>query len=70
MEFYGPSHLFLCFQEQLQRDAFEALLLQKDAKHQRITNQIALIQEELSNLTVVEIERREFRAEEEMVNLS
>jgi nicotinate-nucleotide pyrophosphorylase len=42
-------------------------LLQKDAKHQRITNQIALIQEELSNLTVVEVERREFRAFEEMV---
>lgn len=60
----------LAKQEQLQRDAFEALLLQKDAKHQRITNQIALIQEELSNLTVVEIERREFRAEEEMNRLA
>ncbi|XP_060571912.1 E3 ubiquitin-protein ligase LRSAM1-like [Ruditapes philippinarum] len=60
----------LAKQEQLQRDAFEALLLQKDAKHQRITNQIALIQEELSNLTVVEVERREFRAFEEMNRLA
>ena len=54
-------------QEQLQKEAFEALQLQKDTKHQRISSQIALIEDELAQLTVVEIERREFRQEEELV---
>ena len=37
-------------------------------KHQRISSQIALIEDELAQLTVVELERREFRQEEEMVS--
>ena len=41
----------------------------KDVKHQRISSQIALIEGELAQLTVVEIERREFRQEEELVSL-
>ncbi|OWF52585.1 E3 ubiquitin-protein ligase LRSAM1-like [Mizuhopecten yessoensis] len=53
-------------QGQLQREAFEALQLQKDTKHQRISTQIALIQEELMNLTAVEIEKRSLRTEEEI----
>ncbi|XP_033732703.1 E3 ubiquitin-protein ligase LRSAM1-like [Pecten maximus] len=53
-------------QEQLQRGAFEALQLQKDTKHQRISRQIALIQEELIGLTAVEIEKRALRMEEEI----
>lgn len=53
-------------QEQLQREAFEALQLQKDTKHQRISSQIALIQEELMGLTAVEIEKRSLRMEEEI----
>ena len=42
---------------------------QKDTKHQRITSQIALIEDELAALTVVEIDRREFRQGEELVSL-
>ncbi|XP_060069768.1 E3 ubiquitin-protein ligase LRSAM1-like [Ylistrum balloti] len=53
-------------QEQLQREAFEVLQLQKDTKHQRISGQIALIQEELMSLTAVEMEKRSMRMEEEI----
>jgi len=54
-------------QEEVQREAFEGLLLAKDAKFQRLQGQIALIQDELTNLTVVEIEKRTQRTDEEMV---
>ncbi|XP_052223149.1 E3 ubiquitin-protein ligase LRSAM1-like isoform X2 [Dreissena polymorpha] len=57
-------------QEALQREAFEALQLQKDVKNQRIRGQIALIQDELASLTVVEIEKRGCRMEEEMNRLA
>ncbi|XP_052789874.1 E3 ubiquitin-protein ligase LRSAM1-like isoform X2 [Mya arenaria] len=60
----------LAKQEELQREAFEALQLQKDVKHQRIRNQIALIQDELASLTVVEIEKRDHRMEQEMNRLA
>ncbi|XP_064648999.1 E3 ubiquitin-protein ligase LRSAM1-like [Lineus longissimus] len=55
----------LLLEERLQREAFECLQMQKDAKHQRITHQIEIIQEELSQLTVVEIERREVKLDTE-----
>lgn len=57
-------------QDQLQKEAFEALQLQKDTKHQRITSQIALIEDELAALTVVEIDRRELRQGEELNRLA
>ncbi|KAL5012900.1 hypothetical protein ScPMuIL_011451 [Solemya velum] len=57
-------------QEQLQKEAFEALQLQKDAKHNRISNQIALVEEELAELTLVEIEKRSLRMEEELNRLA
>lgn len=60
----------LAKQEQLQKEAFEALQLQKDTKTQRIASQIALIEDELAQLTVVELERREFRQEEELNRLA
>lgn len=53
-------------QDQLQREAFEALQFQKDAKIQRITSQIGLIQEELMGLTVLEMEKRALRTEDEI----
>ena len=49
-------------QEQAQKDAFEVLQFQKDARNQRITEQIQMIEEELYNLTVVELERRHMKA--------
>lgn len=49
-------------QEKAQRDAFEALQFQKDARNQRITEQIAMVEEELYNLTVIELEKRHMKA--------
>ncbi|CAG2231436.1 LRSAM1 [Mytilus edulis] len=49
-------------QEKAQRDAFEVLQLQKDARIQRITEQITMIEEELYNLTLVELEKRQMKA--------
>jgi len=69
--FFNVSlQLVYLLQETLQKGAFEALQFQKDIKSQRINGEIALIQAELASLTVVEIERRDFRAEEEMVRCS
>lgn len=53
-------------QEELQKAAFEALLMQKDSRHSRVTNQINLIEKELAQLTVVEMERKELKVEMEM----
>jgi hypothetical protein len=46
---------FLCnkFQEQAQKDAFEVLQFQKDARNQRITEQIQMIEEELKQNTTL-----------------
>lgn len=57
------------FQEEFQRDAFEALQLQKDAKTQRITQQINMIEEELTGLTLVELQRKEERTDDEIVSM-
>ena len=54
-------------QELLQKKAFEALQLQKDDKHKRISGQIELIQQELQQLTLVEIEKKALRMESEIV---
>lgn len=58
------------FQEEFQRDAFEALQLQKDAKTQRITQQINMIEEELAGLTLVELQRKDERTDDEIVSMS
>lgn len=57
-------------QEEFQRDAFEALQLQKDAKTQRITQQINMIEEELAGLTLVELQRKEERTDDEINRLA
>ncbi|KAK6196049.1 hypothetical protein SNE40_001348 [Patella caerulea] len=56
----------LAQQDELQKQAFEVLQLQKDAKHQRITSEIELIEQELAELSRIERERRDLRAETEM----
>ncbi|XP_046547780.1 E3 ubiquitin-protein ligase LRSAM1-like [Haliotis rubra] len=56
----------LAEQEQLQKQAFEALLVAKDAKSNRINSQIKLIEEQLIQLTLVEQERKDARAEMEL----
>ena len=50
------------YQEALQKEAFEALQLQKDTKHQRLTNQIDLIEQELAQLSLIEVEQRHLRS--------
>lgn len=57
-------------QEEFQRDAFEALQLQKDAKTQRITQQINMIEEELAGLTLVELQRKDERTDDEINRLA
>lgn len=58
----------MCAQEEFQKDAFEALQLQKDAKTQRIFQQINMIEEELASLTLVELQRKEERTDDEIVS--
>ena len=55
------------FQESLQKEAFSALQCAKDAKHMRLTGQIELIQQELAQLTMLEVEQRELRVETQQV---
>ena len=43
-------------------------MLARDAKHSRISSQIALIESELAQLTVVEMGKRALRLESEMVS--
>ena len=43
------------------------LMLQKDAKTQRITSQIELIEQELAQLTLLEVEQRDMRLDTQMV---
>ncbi|XP_056011978.1 E3 ubiquitin-protein ligase LRSAM1-like [Ostrea edulis] len=57
-------------QEEFQKDAFEALQIQKDAKSRRIGQQINLIEEELASLTLVEIQRKEERTDDEINRLA
>ena len=54
-------------QEELQKEAFEALQCQKDARHKRMTSQISLIECELAELTMLEIEQRDMRLDTQMV---
>ena len=43
-------------------------MLARDAKHSRISSQIALIESELAQLTVVEMDKRALRLGSEMVS--
>ncbi|CAH1270954.1 LRSAM1 [Branchiostoma lanceolatum] len=52
-------------EEEFQKKAFEALQLEKDIKHSRVTGQIALIEQELVQLTVVEMEKKALRMDVE-----
>ncbi|XP_076454610.1 E3 ubiquitin-protein ligase LRSAM1-like isoform X2 [Babylonia areolata] len=56
----------LAEQEALQKQAVEALMMARDAKHSRISSQVALIESELAQLTVVEVGKRALRMENEM----
>ncbi|KAK2567181.1 E3 ubiquitin-protein ligase LRSAM1 [Acropora cervicornis] len=51
--------------ERAQMEAIQALQLQTDAKHCRITNQISMLQEELSKLTLTELDKRDERQDVE-----
>ncbi len=62
------TFFFCIFQENLQKEAFEALQLQKDAKTQRITSQIAMIEQELIQLTMLEVEQRDMRLDTQVVS--
>ena len=47
--------------EKYQREAFQALLVQQDHRALEITDQMAMIQNELAALTVVEMKKRDMK---------
>ncbi|KAG8200417.1 hypothetical protein JTE90_000502 [Oedothorax gibbosus] len=53
-------------EEQLQKEAFKVLQLQKDIQHQEIAHQIHLIEKELSNLTVAELKKKDLKISSEL----
>ncbi|XP_077986680.1 E3 ubiquitin-protein ligase LRSAM1-like [Glandiceps talaboti] len=55
--------------EKFQMEAFEALQLEKDAKNQRITAQISLIEQQLAELSLIEWEKKNEKSETEKVVL-
>ena len=61
--------LLMLRQEALQKQAVEALMLSRDAKHSRITEQIVAIEAELTRLSVVEIAQRMLQADLETVSV-
>lgn len=52
-------------EERAQMEAIQALQLQTDAKHRRITGQISMLQDELAKLTLTELEKRDERQDVE-----
>ena len=66
----SESHISFLFQEELQKEAFAALQFQKDARMKRITGQIELIEQELSQLTVLELEQKQLKVDVQMVGAS
>ncbi|XP_038045752.1 E3 ubiquitin-protein ligase LRSAM1-like [Patiria miniata] len=49
--------------EEFQREAFEMLLLSKDAKHKRLTEEIYMLQQQLAEVTMAELEKQSVKAE-------
>ena len=47
--------------EKYQREAFQALLVQQDHRALEITDQMAMIQNELAALTMVEMKKRDMK---------
>ena len=56
--------------EKYQREAFQALLLQQDHRALEITDQMAMIQNELAALTVVEMKKRDMKVTMVTLNIS
>ncbi|XP_014664831.1 PREDICTED: E3 ubiquitin-protein ligase LRSAM1-like isoform X2 [Priapulus caudatus] len=52
-------------QEEFQREAFEALQMQKDAKHTRLSNEIALVMNELEQMSMLEVKNQEMKLDSE-----
>ncbi|XP_030852966.1 E3 ubiquitin-protein ligase LRSAM1 isoform X2 [Strongylocentrotus purpuratus] len=50
-------------EEEFQRQAFETLLINKDARHKRLTDTIYMIQQQLAEVTMAEIEKRNMKAD-------
>ncbi|XP_072015688.1 E3 ubiquitin-protein ligase LRSAM1-like isoform X2 [Amphiura filiformis] len=55
--------------EVFQRDAFEILFQAKDAKHKRLTDEIFMVQQQLAELTMMEIQKKSLKAENENIAL-
>lgn len=53
-------------EEAFQKEAFEALQIQKDKRHNEISYQIKLIEEELSKLTMAEVKKKDLKVNVEV----
>lgn len=56
-------------EERAQMEAIQVLQLQTDAKHRRITGQISMLQDELTKLTLTELEKKDERQDAERAAL-
>lgn len=54
--------------ENAQKEAIEALLLQRDAKTNRINKEIELIQSELAQISILEMKNRDLKISFQQVN--
>lgn len=57
-------------EEEFQKQAFEALQLQKDQQHKEIAHQIHLIEKELSSLTAAELKKKDLKLSSEINTLA
>ena len=47
--------------EKFQREAFSSLLMKQDARHKEISQQVEQIQNELANLTMIEMTKKDLK---------
>ena len=60
-KFCHPRATKLLEDEKYQREVFQALLLEQDHRELVITDQMAMIQNELAALTIVEMKKRDMK---------
>lgn len=56
--------------EKFQREAFSSLLMKQDARHKEISQQVEQIQNELANLTMIEMTKKDLKVNGFFFNLT
>lgn len=57
-------------QERLQKEAFATLLFQRDAVQSRLMDEISELEQQLSNLSMVEAKKTKLKMDQDQVNLT